>query len=311
MKSVKKELFDKIISVYPSLTPKKKRVADLILEDYKAIFIKTAKEIAQECQVSEPTIMRFVKDLGFSGYLEFLQNMKGLLHTELTSVERLTSADRQHDERTTIQKYCQNAMLNLETLMKSVSETDFKRIAETIYTADHIVVIGYRASAVLANYLGNLLGKIRENVNVDTNLSWELMCSIDRMSRSEESVLLVVLGFPRYTMRTIEVMQYANKCKVRMLGISDNPRSPVIINADQHFIIDVETVSFVDPFAHVISFLGALVHEVAFFDKAKALACITRFDECAKATHEFFSTETNGADIEFESNVLNDDSFQL
>ena len=292
MKSVKKELFDKIVIVYPTLSPKKKRVADLIVKDYKNIFLKTAKEIAQECQVSEPTITRFVVDLGFAGYAEFLHYMKGVLHSELTSVERLTMVTHRRDERTTIQKYCQNAMVNLENLLGSFQDDDFKQIAKTIYLADRVLVVGYRASSTLANYFGNLLRKIRDNVTIDTTLSWELKSSISAVDESEGSVLMVVLGFPRYTMRTLEVMEYAKKCNVRIIGISDTLRSPIITKADQYFMIDVETVSFVDPFAHIIAFLGALVHEVTFLDNKKALACIARFDECAKATNEFFTTET-------------------
>lgn len=296
MKSVKKEIFDKIVSVYPTLSPKKKRVADLIVKDYKNIFLKTAKEIAQECQVSEPTITRFVVDLGFTGYADFLNYMKGLLHTELTSAERLTMVTHRHDERTTIQKYCQNAIVNLENLMGSFVEHDFKQIAKTIFLADHVLVVGYRASSTLANYFGNLLKKIRGNVTVDTTLSWELTSSINAMAESEESVLMVVLGFPRYSTRTLEIMEYAKKCNVKIVGISDTPRSPIISNADQYYIIDVEVVSFVDPFAHIIAFLGALVHEVTFLDNKKALAYITKFDECAKSTNEFFTAETPDQD---------------
>ena len=73
MKSARKDLFEKIIKVYPELSPKKMRVADLILKDHKKIFLMTAKEIAQECNVSEPTIIRFVNDLGVSGYMDFVQ----------------------------------------------------------------------------------------------------------------------------------------------------------------------------------------------------------------------------------------------
>ena len=291
MKSAKKDLFDKIISVYPALSPKKKRVAELIMKDYKRIFLMTGKEIAEKCQVSEPTIIRFAVDLGFSGYAEFLQYMKGLLHTELTSVERLTKASRQHDEGTTIQRYCQNAIRNLENLINSVSETEFKQIARTIYEADRVYVVGYRASGTLAYHFGYLLRKIRENIIIDTNLSWELMDSLSSLIGNGKSSLMVVIAFPRYPRRTIAIMEYAKKCNIKLIGISDNPRCPIITLADQYIIIDVESVSFVDPFAHIIAFLGALVHEVTFLDDAKAMECLTKFDEGAKATNEFFTEE--------------------
>lgn len=288
MKSAKEDLFDKIIRIYPTLSPKKKRVADLIMKDYKKIFLMTAREIAQECQVSEPTIIRLAVDMGFKGYAEFLQYMKGLLHTELTGAERLARTSRKPDEATTIQRYCQNAIQNLENLINSVTELEFKRVAKIIHTAQPVYVIGYRASATLAYHFGYLLKKVKENVVIDTNLSWEL---IDSLNKCDKKALLVAIAFPRYPRKTIEILKLANKCQVPTLGISDNPRSPIITLSDRHVILDIEGVSFVDPFAHIIAFLGALVHEIAFIDTSKALQCISKFDESVKKADEFYTEE--------------------
>ncbi|RUA01182.1 MAG: hypothetical protein DSY89_05190 [Deltaproteobacteria bacterium] len=288
MKSAKKDLFDKIISIYPTLSPKKKRVADLIMRDYKKIFLMTAREIARECQVSEPTIIRFTVDMGFSGYAEFLQYMKGLLHTELTSAERMAHASRKADEGTTIQRYCQNAIQNLQNLTHSLTELEFKRVARAIHAADPVYVIGYRASAMLAYHFGYLLKKVKENIVIDTDVSWEL---IDALNGGDQQALVVAIAFPRYPRKTVEILQYAKKCGVKTLGFSDNPRSPIITLSDQHVILDIEGVSFVDPFAHIVAFLGALVHEIAFIDEAGALRCISKFDEGVKKADEFFTEE--------------------
>ena len=46
-----------------------------------------------------------------------------------------------------------------------------------------------------------------------------------------------------------------------LFGLSDTPKSPIITLSDRYMVLDIEGVSFVDPFAQVIAFLGALVHE--------------------------------------------------
>jgi DNA-binding MurR/RpiR family transcriptional regulator len=288
MYSARKDLFEKIIKVYPALSPKKRRVADLIIKDHKKIFLMTAKEIAQECGVSEPTIIRFVNDLGFSGYMEFVQYMKGLLHIELTAVERLQKASQQIDELNTLDKYCQNAVKNIENLRNSVSEKDLKKIAKTIFKAETIYVVGYRASAVLAYYFGYLLKKIRNNVFLDTSMSWEIR---DLIVRNGKSSVMFVVAFPRYPRKTIELILLAKKYKVKIIGLSDTPKSPLITLSDQYVIIDLESVSFIDPFAHIMAYLGALIHEITFLDNAKAIEYLSKFDDGAKAGDEFFSDE--------------------
>jgi DNA-binding MurR/RpiR family transcriptional regulator len=296
MESASKGLFERIIKTYPTLSPKRRRVADLIMRDYKKIFLMTAREIAAECGVSEPTIIRFAVDLGFTGYAEFLQFLKGLLHIELTSAERFAKTSHKGKTGTTIQRYCHNAIRNLEHLSRSISDTELKRIASAIFKAGTVYVVGNRASATLAYHFGYLLKKIRENVFIDTNLSWELT---DMLNQADESTLLFVIGFPRYPRRTIEILKYAKECKVKTIGLSDNPKSPVITLADEHVIVDIEGVSFIDPFAHIIVLLGALVHEIAFLDNQEAMDRLSKFDEGVKRTNEFYSVEAFEENLEY------------
>ncbi len=286
MNSAREDLFNKIIKVYPSLSPKKRRVADFILKDHKKVFLMTAREIAEECAISEPTIIRFTNDLGFSGYMEFVQYMKGLLHIELTAVDRLQKASRQSDESNTLDKYCQNTIDNIENMRNAISKNDLKKIAGTIFKADTVYVVGYRASATLAYYFGYLLKKIKENVFLDTSLSWEIK---DLIIRNGNSRIMFVIAFPRYARKTIELMELARKYKVKIIGISDTPKSPIIALSDQYIIVDLESVSFIDPFAHIITYLAALIHEITFMDNRKAVRHLSKFDDGMKISKEFYS----------------------
>jgi DNA-binding MurR/RpiR family transcriptional regulator len=286
MESARKDLIEKIIKVYPTLSPKKRRVADLIIKDHKKVFLMTAREIAQACDVSEPTIIRFVNDIGFSGYMEFVQYMKGLLHIELTAVERLQKASRQVDERNILGKYCQSAITNIENLRNAVSDKELKKIAKTIFNAETVYVVGYRASAALAYYFGYLLKKIRNNVFLDTSLDWE---SRDLIIRNGKSSVMFIIAFPRYPRKTIELMHLAKKYKVKIIGLSDTPKSPIITLADQYVIIDLESISFIDPFAHVMAYLGALIHEITFLDNQKAVTYLSKFDQGAQVGNEFYT----------------------
>ncbi len=298
MSSIKKDFFEKIISVYPTLSPKKKRVADFILRDYKKVFLMTAKEIAEECDVSEPTIIRFTVDLGFNGYSDFMQQVKALLHMELTSQERLIKASKQTHGKSTLQLYCQNAVHNLQNVMNSVSETDFKEIAKQLHKAERVYVVGYRASGTLAYYMGYLLKKIRPNVFTDINLSWDLM---DSITHSGKNSLLFAIAYPRYPMRTLETLKHAKRYGLTIIALTDNHKSPAVSLSDHHIILDVEGVSFVDPFSHIIPFLGALVHEVTFLNNQKAMERITEFDKSVASANEFFTEENPNERLKYRN----------
>ena len=89
-------------------------------------------------------------------------------------------------------------------------------------------------------------------------------------------------------------MEYVKRYKVKIIALSDTLKSPIIGLSDQYIIIDLESLSFIDPFAHVIAYLGALIHDITFLDSAKAIKYLSKFDDGAHIGHEFFTDE--GAD---------------
>ncbi len=288
IESVRKELFEQIVRIRPSLSPKKRRVADFMMEDYKRLFLTTAKEIAQKCQVSEPTITRFVMDLGFNGYGEFEQYLKGLLRDELTSVERLLKVDQETEATTTLNAYSQNTAMNLENMMNSVSEAEIKNLARMIFQAESVMVAGYKASTALAFYLGYLLKKIKEGVLIDTVYSWD---NLDYIAVHGKSLLLFVIAFPRYPMRAIEIIEYAKQYQAQVVCLSDSLKSPIINLADHYVVVDMEGFSFIDPFSHIITFLGALVHEIAYTDKEATAERLSKIEDGVRSRQDFYLEE--------------------
>ena len=288
IKTVKKELFEQIIRLRPTLSPKKRRVADFMMEDYKRLFLMSAKEIAHKCQVSEPTITRFVMDLGFSGFGEFEHYLKGLLRIELTSVERLIKASKEIDNASVLEAYRQNTIVNLENMVQSVSEQEIRDLAQMIHSAESILVAGYKASATLAYYFGYLLKKIKSGVIIDTAYSGD---NLDAISLQGESLLVFAIAFPRYPQRAIELVEYTKKYHAKVVCISDSLKSPVVNLADHYVIIDMDGFSFIDPFSHIITFLGALIHEIAYIDKEATARRLSQIEDGARRRRDFYTAE--------------------
>jgi len=285
--TVKKELFEQIIRLRPTLSPKKRRVADFMMDDYKRLFLMSAKEIAQKCQVSEPTITRFVMDLGFSGYGEFEHYLKGLLRIELTSVERLIKSSKEIGNTSVLEAYRQNTIANLENMVQSVSEAEIRNLAQMIHAAQSILVAGYKASATLAYYFGYLLKKIKEGVIIDTAYAGD---NLDAISLQGDSLLVFAIAFPRYPQRTIELVEYTKKYQATVVCISDSLKSPVVPLADHFVIIDMDGFSFIDPFSHIITFLGALIHEIAYIDREATARRLSQIEDGARRRRDFYTT---------------------
>ena len=58
----------------------------------------------------------------------------------------------------------------------------------------------------------------------------------------------------------------------------------------------MESISFIDPFAHVIAYLSALIHEITFLDESRAVRYLAKFDEGVKVGNECYTD--NGMDAQ-------------
>lgn len=298
--SAKTDLTNRIVHVYSDLPPKRKLVADLFLSDYKKMFLCSAKELAQECGVSEPTITRFAVDLGFKGYAEFEQYLKGLLHIELTSVERMVKESQASDigdDGPILARYCQKTIESCQKLIHNISEQDMERLARTVLEAQNVVVAAHRASAPLAQYFGYLLKKTRKNVLIDTDISWEVH---DHLALTGPNVLVVAIAFPRYPQCVVDLLKYARQLECQTIGISDTPLSPVIAGSDLHAVLDMEGISFVDPFGPAITFLGALIHQIAFMNKDATLSRLKSLEAGIDLRGDFFQEKGKGSRVPME-----------
>ena len=77
-----------IVEQQHKLTPKARILGNYILQHPRKAIFMTTKELAQTCQVSEATVVRFVSQLGYEGYGAFQQALRDVVDTELTMLDR-------------------------------------------------------------------------------------------------------------------------------------------------------------------------------------------------------------------------------
>ena len=85
-------LIERINKKRDQLTPKGRVLAEYVLQNPRqAVFLRT-RGLANACGVSEATVMRFVDQLGFVGYKDFIRALRDLVDAELTLADRIDLA---------------------------------------------------------------------------------------------------------------------------------------------------------------------------------------------------------------------------
>ncbi len=91
-------LMDRIQQLQPELSPAERRVATLVLENPRTVVNEAIAEIARLADVSQPTVIRFCRSLGFLGLADFkLKFASSLTGTISVRHSQVRMSDSTHD----------------------------------------------------------------------------------------------------------------------------------------------------------------------------------------------------------------------
>ena len=166
-----------IIEQQHKLTPKARILSHYILQNPRKAVFMTTKELAETCQVSEATVVRFVSQLGYQGYGAFQQALRDFVDTELTLLDRTDLSGMNGLGTNRLSRVVFEEMENLKLFRETVDMDVLDSVVDYLEKSASIYVIGSRLSYTFAYYLGWSLTKIRQNVHIikgsdSTSIDW-------------------------------------------------------------------------------------------------------------------------------------------
>ena len=150
--------------------------------------------------------------------------------------------------------------LKIKNTMESIDEAAFENAVEAILNARRIYVVGIRTCAPLASFLAFYLNMIFDNViNVQTSSTSELFEQMIHISKED---VIIGISFPRYSMRTLKALEFANNRLANVITITDSIHSPMNLYSSCNLIAESDMHSIVDSLVAPLSVINALVVEL-------------------------------------------------
>ena len=130
-----------------------KRIAQFIAEQYdKAAYI-TALKLGKSVGVSESTVVRFARELGYDGYPDMQKALRAIICTQLTAAQRVGVATDRIGENDILKSVLDADMENIRLSLNEIDRVEFAKIADAIVDAKRVYILGVRSSASLASFL--------------------------------------------------------------------------------------------------------------------------------------------------------------
>lgn len=254
------DLITKINENYGKMSKGQKLLANYIIDNYDKAVFYTAAKLGEIIGVSESTVVRFASFIGYSGYPEFQQALEELVRSKLNSSDRIEITNGGIEQNGVLRTVLSSDALKIKNTMESIDEAAFENAIEAILSARRIYVVGIRTCAPLASFLSFYLNMIFDNViNLQTSSSSELF---EQMIHISDKDCIIGISFPRYSMRTLKALEFANNRLAHVITITDSIHSPMNLYSSCNLIAESDMHSIVDSLVAPLSVINALIVEL-------------------------------------------------
>lgn len=271
------DLLNRINQKYSSMSKGQKLLATYITDNYdKAVFF-TAAKMGEIVGVSESTVVRFAMSLGYKGYPEFQKALEELVRNKLNSVQRMEVTYGRISQSAILETVLQSDADKLKTTLEKIDHNAFDLAVDTILGARNIYIVGIRSCAPLASFLSFYLTLMFDNVRLlHTNSSSEIF---EQMVRIGEEDVIIGISFPRYSMRTLKALEFANNRSAKVITITDSIHSPMNLYSSCNLIADSDMASIVDSLVAPLSVINALIVALCMKKQKEVAKTLTTLEE--------------------------------
>ena len=146
----------------PSMSPAEKQVVDYILKSPEEVIHLSVSGLAENSGVSDATVVRTCRNIGFDGYQDFKVTLAQDIVTPLQSIHE--EIDYKDSVEVVIDKVFQGAFHTLNFTHDTIKASSIENAANSIINAKRICVVGQGNSHAIAVDLQHKLLRLGLNV---------------------------------------------------------------------------------------------------------------------------------------------------
>ncbi|MFH1595309.1 MAG: MurR/RpiR family transcriptional regulator [Pseudomonadota bacterium] len=211
----------RVRGVYPSLKTAVQKVADLVLKQPEMVIYVSVNAVAAAAGVSEATVMRFCRTLGFKGFQDF----KIALARELVTLPQYTpeAVVAEDGPVAIVRQVFQGGSAALQDTLQVLDAEAAQQGAQDLLQARRALIVGLDDAPPLVSYAVNRFFLLGIDAHGYTD-GYNLLMAVSRAG--PEDVLLAIshLGGTR---EVVEAAQLARDAGARVIAVTNNSLSPL------------------------------------------------------------------------------------
>ena len=215
----KANVLDKLRGGLEEMHAAEKKVANFLLEHPDEAVLMNISELAAASGVSDATVVRMCKRVGFRGYYQ----MKIYLSRDLGRDGRF-----RRELGSTVENVMDVSVHNLRTMMASLDQDMIREVVELILRAGTVHLIAAGNTIPVAADLSFRLGLC----NIGTNFSFVSDFMVHNMTRAGESDVIIAFSQSGVSRRVLRDVAFGRKQGMKVVAVTCTQHSPLTDLAD-------------------------------------------------------------------------------
>lgn len=280
---------DRIRERQADLTAAERKLTAVLLDESMVAGLQSITKLAEDADVSTPTIIRLARKLGFEGYPDLQEAIREEIADRIKEpLAKLDASERAGHEDHILSRFALSVGENINRTLDRLDVAAFDRVAEVL--SDQTVslyLLGGRITRSNAHYFYNHLQIIRPAVSLlDSSPSVWPQSLLDM----DDKTVLIMFDIRRYEKELERLARLAEKQGARIILFTDQWGSPIERHAEVCFRAMVAAPSSWDSTLALNFLIEALVADIQHRSSESSAHRIAALEEMIGATRIFRGT---------------------
>ncbi len=262
----------------PELTKSQQRIASYLLGSYDEVAFFSAADLAERLDLSQATLVRFAKAIGYSGFRELRRSLQGLFRVRATPASRLQQklGELASSQGHVLDKVLAMELQYLTEASHTVDPADFDHAVEILLSAGRIFVYASGPSGILAD-LAELRFRRLGILTISMTESGRHLLEKLQLLQAGDAVL--VAGFHHVVPEILAVLDHAQAIGCRSILLTDTLGSTLRDRPEVILAARRGPVSTFHSLTVPMSILNALILAVAMTKPDESLAALNQLQQ--------------------------------
>ncbi|MBO9434086.1 MurR/RpiR family transcriptional regulator [Ruegeria sp. R13_0] len=273
-------VLDRLAEEWEALTPEAQKAARYVLENPTDVGVSTVREIAEAANVKPNTFVRMARQVGFEGYEDFRAPFRQAIRQGSVSfpdrARWLQDIGKSGELGGLYADMIGAAIRNIEETFARIDAKQLQAAAEDIWNCRQIFTLGVGVNNSNARNFTYLASTGMKQFHAIPRSG---STPVDDLAWADEQDVLIAITCHPYRTEVIEAIKLARQQGMTVVGISDSPASPVILNAQHGFVLSADTPQFFPSSVSTIALLETLLSFVIAVSSDEIVDRVARFHQ--------------------------------